>query len=197
VDRGADSPYAGNVYVCWARFTASGPNNGVFLARSSDGGQTFRSQKVSESVHGSQFCDIAVTRNGAVYVARRQFEFRADSGQMQGLRVPPGELAGPHHRRSNLGRRPGRGVRGVRRECARHADVDGYDVRHDQRGGRQSGLGLLRAYDDGRCFLVGTGADRRAGGRSPVLPRHRGGVRQIARRLAGQPLRRRERSGRP
>ncbi|GAB2666705.1 sialidase family protein [Kribbella swartbergensis] len=87
VDRGADSPYDGNVYVCWARFTASGPNNGVFLARSSDGGRTFRSQKVSESVHGSQFCDIAVTRNGDVYVAWRQFEFRADRGQMQGNAV--------------------------------------------------------------------------------------------------------------
>ncbi|MGH3462466.1 MAG: sialidase family protein [Kribbellaceae bacterium] len=84
VDRGADSPFAGNVYVCWSRFTASGPNNGVFLARSEDGGQTFRSQKVSESVHGSQFCDIAVTRDGDVYVAWRQFEFRPDSGQMQG-----------------------------------------------------------------------------------------------------------------
>lgn len=83
VDRGADSDHAGNVYVCWARFTASGPNNGVFLARSSDGGQTFRSQKVSSSVHGSQFCDIAVTRSGAVYVAWRQFAFRPDVGQMQ------------------------------------------------------------------------------------------------------------------
>jgi hypothetical protein len=83
VDRGADSPYAGNVYICWARFTASGPNNGVWLARSSDGGHTFRTQKVSESVHGSQFCDIAVTRNGSVYVAWRQFEFRAESGQLQ------------------------------------------------------------------------------------------------------------------
>jgi len=81
VDRGADSPHAGNVYICWARFTASGPNNGVWLATSSDGGLTFKLQKVSDSVHGSQFCDIAVTRSGAVYVAWRQFSF--DSGQGQ------------------------------------------------------------------------------------------------------------------
>ncbi|WP_328995749.1 hypothetical protein OG394_13915 [Kribbella sp. NBC_01245] len=81
VDRGADSPYAGNVYVCWARFTASGPNNGVFVATSADGGRSFRTQKVSESVHGSQFCDIAVTRNGDVHVAWRQFD--AGTGQMQ------------------------------------------------------------------------------------------------------------------
>ncbi|HET8658624.1 MAG TPA: hypothetical protein VFM55_06455, partial [Micromonosporaceae bacterium] len=68
VDRGVDSPYEGNVYMCWARFTASGANNGVWLATSSDGGRTFRQQKLSEAVHGSQFCDIAVTRNGSVYV---------------------------------------------------------------------------------------------------------------------------------
>lgn len=84
VDRGADSPHDGNVYVCWARFTASGPNNGVFLSRSEDGGQTFSNpQKISESVHGSQFCDIAVTRNGTVYVAWRQFTFFAERGQRQ------------------------------------------------------------------------------------------------------------------
>lgn len=74
VDRGAASPHAGNVYVCWARFTASGPNNGVFLSRSTDGGSTFSNpSKISDGVHGSQFCDIAVTRNGDVHVAWRQF----------------------------------------------------------------------------------------------------------------------------
>ena len=83
VDRGVDSPHAGNVYVCWARFTASGPNNGVFLARSSDGGRTFQSQKVSDGVHGSQFCDIAVTRSGDVYVGWRQYAFKPDQGQRQ------------------------------------------------------------------------------------------------------------------
>ncbi|GAA4419221.1 hypothetical protein GCM10023148_18280 [Actinokineospora soli] len=75
VDRGADSPHAGNVYVCWARFTASGPNNGVFLSRSTDGGLNYSNPtKISDGVHGSQFCDIAVTRNGHVYVAWRQYE---------------------------------------------------------------------------------------------------------------------------
>jgi len=86
-DRGADSPYEGNVYICWARFTASGPNNGVFVASSADGGRSFRVAKVSESVHGSQFCDIAVTRSGAVYVAWRQFTYKADTGQQQGNAV--------------------------------------------------------------------------------------------------------------
>lgn len=84
VDRGVDSPHDGNVYVCWARFTASGPNNGVFLVRSTDGGATFsKPMKVSDSVHGSQFCDIAVTRDGTVFVAWRQFAFSPDTGQRQ------------------------------------------------------------------------------------------------------------------
>lgn len=74
VDRGATSPHAGNVYVCWARFTG-GPNNGVFLSRSTDGGVTFSSpSKISEGVQGSQFCDIAVTSGGDVHVGWRQYE---------------------------------------------------------------------------------------------------------------------------
>lgn len=73
VDRGADSPHSGNVYVCWARFQGSG-NNGIFLIRSTDGGHTFgKPTKLSESVHDSQFCDIAVTRTGDVYVLWRGF----------------------------------------------------------------------------------------------------------------------------
>jgi hypothetical protein len=87
VDRGADSPHAGNVYMCWTRFTASGPNNAVYFASSSNQGQTFKVQKISESVHGSQFCDIAVTSNGDVYVAWRQFDFKPNTGQMQGNAV--------------------------------------------------------------------------------------------------------------
>jgi hypothetical protein len=81
VDRGASSPYAGNVYVCWARFQGNAGNNGVYLVRSTDGGRTFsQPTKLSESVHDSQFCDIAVTRTGDVYVLWRGF---AGRGQQQ------------------------------------------------------------------------------------------------------------------
>jgi hypothetical protein len=83
VDRGVSSPYAGNVYVCWARFTGSGSNNFVYFARSTNGGQTYQIQKISESIHGSQFCDIAVTKNGTVFVAWRQFAFKPNKGQRQ------------------------------------------------------------------------------------------------------------------
>jgi hypothetical protein len=89
VDRGVNSPYAGNasrpwgnVYVCWARFTGVTGNNGVFFSRSTDGGETYsQPQKISDSIHGSQFCDIAVTSDGTVFVAWRQFE--SSMGQLQ------------------------------------------------------------------------------------------------------------------
>lgn len=82
VDRGVASPYSGsaarpwgNVYICWAQFLGGNGNNGVWFARSTDGGRTYSNpQKISEGVKGSQFCDIAVTANGTVYVTWRQFE---------------------------------------------------------------------------------------------------------------------------
>jgi len=74
-DKSTASPFQGNVYVCWARFTGSGSNNFVEFARSTDGGHTFTIQKISEGVHGSQSCDIGITRTGAVFVAWRQFDF--------------------------------------------------------------------------------------------------------------------------
>jgi hypothetical protein len=77
VDRGAASPFAGNVYVCDSRDTSSAANNGVFFFRSTDGGNTFSNpMKISDSVHASLFCDIAVTRNGTVFVTWRQFGFK-------------------------------------------------------------------------------------------------------------------------
>jgi photosystem II stability/assembly factor-like uncharacterized protein len=73
-DDGTASPFAGNVYVCWARFTSSAHNNFVEFARSTDGGHTWQRQKISEGVHGSQDCDVAVTRTGTVFVTWRQFQ---------------------------------------------------------------------------------------------------------------------------
>jgi hypothetical protein len=72
------------VYVCWARFTGAG-NNAIELATSTEGGLTFRIQRISDGVHGNQNCDIAVTRTGMVFVTWRQFEFTpgADVPQKQ------------------------------------------------------------------------------------------------------------------
>jgi hypothetical protein len=83
VDRGVASPHQDNVYMCWARFTGSGSNNFVEFARSTDGGQSWSVQKVSQGIHGNQWCDIAVSRNGTVFVAWRQYEFKPDQGQAQ------------------------------------------------------------------------------------------------------------------
>jgi hypothetical protein len=82
-DDGLNSPHQGNVYVCWARFTASGANNFIEFARSTNGGRTWTRQKISESIHGNQECDIAVSRTGVVMVTWRQYEFKANQGQAQ------------------------------------------------------------------------------------------------------------------
>jgi hypothetical protein len=82
-DDGLNSPFEGNVYVCWARFTGSGPNNFIEFARSTDGGRTWKRQKLSASIHGNQECDIAVTRTGQVFVTWRQYEFFGTRGQQQ------------------------------------------------------------------------------------------------------------------
>jgi hypothetical protein len=74
VDRGVDSPHQGNVYLCWTRFTG-GPSNFVYFARSTDGARSFTTELLSESRHVNQGCDIAVTRNGTVFVAWRQYDF--------------------------------------------------------------------------------------------------------------------------
>jgi hypothetical protein len=82
-DDGVSSPFAGNVYVCWARFTGSGVNNVIELARSTDGGRTWERQKISEAIHGVQGCDIAVTRTGTVFVTWRQYAFTPGQSQRQ------------------------------------------------------------------------------------------------------------------
>jgi hypothetical protein len=76
VDRGVDSPYEGNVYICWTRYTSSASNNFVEFVRSTDGGHTFTRQKLSSGIHGNQFCDVTVTRDGTVFVGWEQYAFR-------------------------------------------------------------------------------------------------------------------------
>lgn len=76
VDRGVASPFEGNVYACYARFTASGANNGIFFLRSDDEARSFSQQKISAGVHGNQFCDIATTKDGTIFVVWRQFAFQ-------------------------------------------------------------------------------------------------------------------------
>jgi hypothetical protein len=77
VDRGASSPYQGNVYAAWSEFQGAAGNNEIQFARSTDHGATFsKPVKISEGVKDNQFADVAVTRDGTVYVVWRQFEGR-------------------------------------------------------------------------------------------------------------------------
>jgi hypothetical protein len=63
----------GNVYFSWSRFTGNG-GVGIYFVRSTDHGVTFSSPiKLTSSIHDVQFPDIAVTGNGHVYVAFREF----------------------------------------------------------------------------------------------------------------------------
>lgn len=69
--------------MCWARFNANQNSNSIFFAASSDGGRSFVTKRVSRTVVGSQFCDIAVTKTGDVYVAWRQFESAGNGRRLQ------------------------------------------------------------------------------------------------------------------
>jgi hypothetical protein len=74
VDRGVNSPYQGNVYTAWSLFQGNG-NNSIQFSRSTNHGATFSHPvKISVGSKDVQFADIAVTSNGTVYVAYRQFE---------------------------------------------------------------------------------------------------------------------------
>src|SRR5829696_4194692 len=83
-DIGTASPFQGNVYICWARYTGAG-NNAIEFVTSTDGGHTFKRQRISDGVHGNQSCDIAVTKTGMIFVTWRQYEFApgADVPQKQ------------------------------------------------------------------------------------------------------------------
>jgi hypothetical protein len=75
VDRGVHSPYNGNVYGAWSLFQGLGGNNSIQFTRSTDHGATFsHTTKISTGSKNVQFADIAVTSDGTVYVAYRQFE---------------------------------------------------------------------------------------------------------------------------
>jgi hypothetical protein len=73
-DQAPDSPFEGNVYMCWTKFPANGTPTIRFRA-SSDDGQTF-SPPVNLTEGGAgQGCDVTVEADGDVYVIWRDFEF--------------------------------------------------------------------------------------------------------------------------
>ena len=75
VDNGPSSPFNGNVYVCWARFT--GGQNHLTVVSSSDHGETWSTSRFvgpQRNLNSMQGCNLAVEPDGDVYVGYRTFD---------------------------------------------------------------------------------------------------------------------------
>jgi hypothetical protein len=69
-----DGGCEGNVYFAWSRFSGNAGNVSIYLSRSTDHGVSWsRPQNLTPRAHDVQNPDIAITSNGDVYVAYRQF----------------------------------------------------------------------------------------------------------------------------
>ena len=78
VDTSLSSPFNGNVYVCWARFTGS--QNHLTVVASNDHGETWRTARFigpSNDLNNMQGCNLAVEPDGDVYVGYRTFDNNA------------------------------------------------------------------------------------------------------------------------
>jgi hypothetical protein len=71
VDLHPGSPFNGNVYLCWARFT--GAQNHLKIARSADHGESYAIADLGP-VRGMQGCNVTAAPNGDVYVSYRTFD---------------------------------------------------------------------------------------------------------------------------
>jgi hypothetical protein len=75
VDASPVSPFDGNVYVCWARFT--GGQNHLTVAYSHDHGETWSRSRFTgpqTNLNNMQGCNLTVEPDGDVYVGYRTFD---------------------------------------------------------------------------------------------------------------------------
>jgi hypothetical protein len=75
VDTSLASPFNGNVYICWARFTGNQPHLTVVASR--DHGETWQRSRfvgASNDLNNMQGCNLAVEPDGDVYVGYRTFD---------------------------------------------------------------------------------------------------------------------------
>lgn len=75
VDNSLASPFNGNIYVCWARFT--GAQNHLTVAFSHDHGESWSTSRFTgpqADVSNMQGCNLAVEPDGDVYVGYRTFD---------------------------------------------------------------------------------------------------------------------------
>src|SRR5207244_4595821 len=69
----------GTVYVTWTRFEGIGGTNQLYFSRSTDHGRTWsQAVKLTESAQSLQGSDIAITRNGDVYVSFINDHWKSD-----------------------------------------------------------------------------------------------------------------------
>jgi hypothetical protein len=71
VDTSTASPFNGNVYICWARFT--GFQDHLKVARSADHGESYQIADLGPASN-MQGCNVATAPNGDVYVSWRTFD---------------------------------------------------------------------------------------------------------------------------
>ena len=118
------------MYGAWSLFQGLNGNNSIQFVRSTDHGATFsHPAKISTGSKDVQFADIAVTSNGTVYVAYRQF----DSSRGHQENADP--VRRLHRRRAHLqqaGRR--------RRSSSRFDAADSAGDPDGGRGGARAGL---------------------------------------------------------
>ena len=74
VDNHATSPFSGNIYLCWARFT--GNQDHLKVARSTDNGDSYQLSDLGP-IRNLQGCNVTAAPNGDVYVAWRTFDNNA------------------------------------------------------------------------------------------------------------------------
>jgi hypothetical protein len=75
VDTSTSSPFNGNVYVCWARFT--GGQNHLTVKVSRDHGETWATSTFTgpqNSLNNMQGCNLSIEPDGDVYVGYRTFD---------------------------------------------------------------------------------------------------------------------------
>jgi len=71
VDNGATSPFNGNIYLCWARFTGS--QDHLKVARSIDHGESYAMADLGPA-RNMQGCNVAAAPTGDVFVSWRTFD---------------------------------------------------------------------------------------------------------------------------
>src|SRR5215510_9320932 len=79
-DNSLTSPFNGNVYVCWARFT--GGQDHLKVARSIDHGESYSIADLGP-VSGMQGCNLATGPTGDVFVSWRTFDNNAKNSNPQ------------------------------------------------------------------------------------------------------------------